>query len=52
MLHRDCYIGRLITVTSNSWAVSEQLEVNRKHHESKEHDSALADMEGELNLCV
>lgn len=50
MLHRD--IARHITVTSNSLAVSEQLEVNRKHHESKEHDNALADMEGEFSLCV
>lgn len=52
MLHRNCYFGRLIFVTSNSLAISEQLEVNRKHQEAKENDNALANMENKLNLCV
>lgn len=52
MLHRACYFGRLMTVTSTTLAIPEQLEVNRKNHESKEHDNALANTENKLSLCV
>lgn len=49
----DCHFGRHITLKLNSLAIFDQLEVNRKHHKSKEHDNPLANIKNKAqSLCL
>lgn len=53
ILHTDWHSGRHTSLKSNNLAIFEQLEVNKKHHKSKEHDNALANIRNKAQtLCL